>query len=332
MTGPDGAPAGYTLPRIPYVRLRCTLEACEPVRLPAYHGSLLRGAFGNALRRIVCAVGRHQPCGTCRLRHACLFTRLFETFIDGEPPPFLGGLETPPRPYVFEPRSDRRDFGPGDLLGFDLLLIGRAAELMGHSLLAVERMAAAGLGSRRARFKLAEAGVAAENGRNRPLVERGALVTGAKADPQWTGGGHEGEDGRLMDLGPVVLRFLSPTRLKVRGRLAAGVGFRDLAFAMLRRTVELAHFYVPGATTDWNLASLLARTTGVRITSSDLRWHDWQRYSQRQRTKMTLGGFTGGMTLEGDVAPFVPLLRTAEVLHVGKGATFGLGKVEVRLG
>ena len=37
----------------------------------------------------------------------------------------------------------------------------------------------------------------------------------------------------------------------------------------------------------------------------------------------------GTLTLEGDLAPFAPLLRTVEVLHAGKGATFGLGKVEV---
>lgn len=32
---------------------------------------------------------------------------------------------------------------------------------------------------------------------------------------------------------------------------------------------------------------------------------------------------------EGDVSPFAPLLRAAEILHAGKGAVFGLGKVEV---
>ena len=34
--------------------------------------------------------------------------------------------------------------------------------------------------------------------------------------------------------------------------------------------------------------------------------------------------------LEGDLAPFAPLLRTAEIVHVGKGSTFGLGKVEIK--
>src|SRR3954447_21370243 len=62
---------------------------------------------------------------------------------------------------------------------------------------------------------------------------------------------------------------------------------------------------------------------------ADLRWLDWERWSQRQSAAMKLGGLVGSLTLEGDVSPFAPLLRAAEILHAGKGAVFGLGKVEV---
>ena len=44
---------------------------------------------------------------------------------------------------------------------------------------------------------------------------------------------------------------------------------------------------------------------------------------------MKMGGFVGEITLEGDLNPFSELLRAAEVVHVGKGTTFGLGKVEI---
>jgi hypothetical protein len=78
------------------------------------------------------------------------------------------------------------------------------------------------------------------------------------------------------------------------------------------------------------VAQPLLQTAGeVRIAAADLRWHDWQRWSQRQNAAMMLGGVLGSLTLEGDLAPFVPLLRTAEVVHVGKGATFGLGKLSL---
>jgi hypothetical protein len=46
---------------------------------------------------------------------------------------------------------------------------------------------------------------------------------------------------------------------------------------------------------------------------------------------MVFGGLLGTLDVEGDLAPFVPLLRAAEILHVGKGATFGLGRIAVGL-
>jgi hypothetical protein len=44
---------------------------------------------------------------------------------------------------------------------------------------------------------------------------------------------------------------------------------------------------------------------------------------------MKLGGLVGKLVFEGDLHPFTTLLRTAEIVHVGKGATFGVGKIAV---
>src|ERR1700710_290738 len=152
-------PPPSPLPAIPYLRLHLTLRALAPAHLPPYLGSMLRGAFGHALRRTVCAMGPEQPCESCRLRQACVSPRIFETFIEGEPPPLLRGLTSAPRPYVFEPRFDPADAAPrhlagGDPLAFDLILIGQAVDLQAYVLLAVERMARSGLGVSRTPFEL----------------------------------------------------------------------------------------------------------------------------------------------------------------------------------
>jgi hypothetical protein len=44
---------------------------------------------------------------------------------------------------------------------------------------------------------------------------------------------------------------------------------------------------------------------------------------------MNMGGFMGTIEVEGDLTPFTPLLRAAEIVHVGRGTPFGLGRVEV---
>jgi hypothetical protein len=98
-------PDTYRLPSIPYLRLRVAMRAEAEAALPEYHGSMLRGAFGHALRRTVCTMGPAQPCGSCQLRRACVYTRIFETFVEDEPPPFLRGVDQAVRPYVFEPRG-----------------------------------------------------------------------------------------------------------------------------------------------------------------------------------------------------------------------------------
>jgi len=320
-------PTLLNLPTIPYLRLRLTLLAEEPATLPPYQGSMLRGAFGHALRHLVCAAGPRQPCDTCRLRRGCHYTRLFETFIDGDPPPFLRGLETAPRPYVFEPDVSHLDRGspryaPGDPLGFDLLLFGQATDLAGWALLAVERMAEAGLGARRARFALDRVLARDPQGSWKVLRDAGRW-TGRDVPPP----SEPARNGLPAER--IILCFPTPLRLPVQGRLATRFNVRNLAFPIVRRVLELATFHVPGAELDWELRPLLEHAGTVRIAASDLRWYDCQRYSNRQERKVDLGGLRGQMELEGDLAPLAPLLRAAEVVHVGKGATFGLGKMEI---
>jgi len=44
---------------------------------------------------------------------------------------------------------------------------------------------------------------------------------------------------------------------------------------------------------------------------------------------MKLGGIIGNVTYAGDLTPFLPFIVLGKYIHVGKGATFGLGKYEI---
>ncbi len=306
----------YVLPELRHARFRITLRALAPARLPPFHGSTLRGAFGHALRKTVCSFGPDAPCATCVLRRECPYPRIFETPNDGEPLEplsFLAGVTTAPRPYLFEPRSTATTLAPGETLGFDLLLFGRAIELQGYALAAVQRLAAGGLGAavagRKAEFAVAEVESIPPGGAplpNEPLP----------------GDGHR-----------VRLRFVTPVRLLDRlldrKRVVPPDRPRALAFAMIRRLLELAHFHAPDSTIDWTFKPLLDHAGTLEVVGSDLRFHDVERYSQRQQAHTPLGGYEGTLDLRGDLEPLAPLLRAAEVIHVGKGTVFGLGQLAV---
>jgi len=44
---------------------------------------------------------------------------------------------------------------------------------------------------------------------------------------------------------------------------------------------------------------------------------------------MKLGGSLGTIRFEGELYKFMPYIKAGEVLHVGKGTTFGLGQYRI---
>ncbi len=333
----------YQLPSIDYIRLRFHLKALDDCDLPAWKGSLLRGAFGHALKKTVCTMRPGQLCDSCLLRSQCAYTRIFETFITEQPPPFLRGLDTSPRPFVFEPHDNSRFYKKDDILWLDLILIGSASDFLPYVVFAIYQMGQSGFGVHRHPFELSAAysyhpqtqsGQPQADGNDPPHQDWRLLYDGQSQQILFTpepltlrpnNPGHSPVD-------HVTLQFLTQTRLKFGNDLTMDFTFRMLVFKMLRRALELAYFYSPQAEIDWDFHDLLVAADNVAIADRKLRWVDYDRYSNRQQTKMKLGGFVGDLTLEGDLAPFLDLLHYSEVLHVGKGTTFGLGRVEVKKG
>ena len=122
---------------------------------------------------------------------------------------------------------------------------------------------------------------------------------------------------------------MTPTRLVYDSHLTIDLEFHMLILQLLRRLSLLSYFHNGGDPSEIDFREIIKRAEGVRVVNKDLRWHDWSRYSARQDTRMKMGGFVGEISFEGDIGPFMPLIRAGEVLHVGKGTSFGLGKYTV---
>ena len=123
----------------------------------------------------------------------------------------------------------------------------------------------------------------------------------------------------------LTLNFLTPTRLVYREALTPKPEFHVMMRVLLRRLSNLAYFHC-GAELNLDFRGIIAAAEQIETVTSDLSWYDWERYSARQDTRLKMGGFVGKVTYRGNLQPFLPLVQLGEILHVGKGTSFGLGK------
>lgn len=303
------------LRKIRYARFRLEMTAVDRLRLPPYKGSTFRGAFGHTFKRLVC-VKRDLDCATCLICDRCVYYYVFET-------PFSGaedarGYAFAPHPFVVEPPEETREiYEPGDELRVGLVLVGRALDYLPYFIYAFEEMGRRGMGVGRGKAALQRV---MAGGRCIYQTDTGQL----EPDYPVCAGPPDGEavGTRLR------LRLHTPIRLKAAGRYTSRLDFALLVRALLRRISDLARFHC-GAEVDLDYRPWIERAAEVSAVATTLRWHDWERYSQRQERRMKLGGLVGEVEFAGEWAPFLPLLRLGADLHVGKGTSFGLGRYEI---
>ena len=128
----------------------------------------------------------------------------------------------------------------------------------------------------------------------------------------------------------VVLEFITPTRIKHNEKLAEKLDMKILTTALLRRASGIAVHY-SAVDSAIGAAEYLKDAEKITIKKDGLYWHDWERYSNRQKSKMNMGGIMGRIEFEGkELKKYLPLIRLGEVLKVGKGTSFGLGEYRIK--
>lgn len=296
---------------LPVARMRLTARAEAPLLLPAYAGSMLRGAFGHAL--LALSALPHEDGKPCRLQATCPYCQLFAT------PPLPGhGLQKfshMPQPYVIEPpEGGARQLHAGQRFSFGLVLVGKALNLLPTVRQAWQNALLTGLGAGLASCTLIE--FKNEDSPQRPPDKRSVLSNQEQAEAD------------TPNMQQARLHFYTPLRLQVQGRPvrdARQLSARDLLIALARRHQLLCDVHLGPQAPQHDFAALSAQAQSITLKPGQMRWFDWGRYSQRQQQEMKLGGLLGSLTLQGDLTPFLYLLYLGQWLHVGKNASFGLG-------
>jgi hypothetical protein len=305
-----------------------TLVARDPLHLPPFKGSALRGGFGHAFKQMVCS----QPggCGkSCRLGNACPYGYIFES----SPPDDAEVLRTfgeVPRPFIIEPPLDRHtSYAAGETLTFQVILVGKAADFLAYFIVAFQELGRRGLGRERGRFRLARVvAVNALSGEEAPAFDEAQQahiwVRSLPVD-----GDAITTHAVTLPADRITLEFLTPTRLKHRGHwVREGPPFHVLVKVLLGRISSLSYFHC-GHKLEADFRGLIDRAAEVHIAQSETGWRDWSRFSGRQKQRVEMGGLVGQVTYSGDLRDYLPLLALGELVHVGKGTVFGNGQYRI---
>jgi len=305
-----------------------TLQAQEPIPLPEFLGSTLHGGFGQALKQVGCFVPNARACPPCQHPAQCPYNQLFD-FKN------LPGLEipkryadSPPKLFVIElPAAHPPQLRRGERLKFRLLLFGPAIELRIFPIVAMRVWGdTMGLGYKRGRFELERiVAVNPLSGEEQQvysstdqMVQQNDVPLTIDEICRWC---ENWPTNNLMKL-----TFVTPTRLPGRGYTPDELDLKIVIKATLERLSILALLSrLPEAEIDF--FTPLAEAGKIAVLSRAVTWQDLSRFSKRQDRRMSMGGFLGHLILQGDFAPLKPYLKIAELLHVGKNSTFGLGQV-----
>lgn len=322
-----------SLPALPVVRLRFTAVFGEDLDWPAHGGALLRGVFGAALRQGVCSTGLPR-CTECPLRASCAYPAVFET--PPAPTQFAQRFEQVPNPYVIEPPAGPTKLRSGAPLVFHMVLLGQ--ETLGRLALvhgAWQRALAAGLGQRRVAGRLVAVDTIAPDGRIQPLLDDARRHITARPDelPRLDLPLLQLTHGHTQHPAPQALRLelLSPVRLQRDGKPLRPAELTPRAFlsALLRRLNLVLDLHLGIRPAPFDARALLAQAERIEHDAGALRWVELGRYSARQDRSFPQGGLLGPWLWRGELGDLLPWLLLGQWLHVGKGATAGLGAYRV---
>jgi hypothetical protein len=208
-------------------------------------------------------------------------------------------------------------------VSFELILIGRAQEFFPYFVVALREVDRVGRGRRTVELERIEA-LSAVSGETRIIYDAADNLVHGTADSITL------EDCAALPLpeGPLTIEFLTQTRLKHEGRFIRHPVFHVAFRRLLGRLSSLARFHC-GAPMEVDFRGLIEQAASIRLVHDDTRWTQWQRYSSRQDRRMEWEGIIGRAIYEGDITPFWSFLKFGELVQVGHGATFGLGKYRI---
>ena len=261
----------------------------SPLRPHPFIGSTLRGAFGVALKKVVC-INPSYTCEGCFARENCLYYDFYEA-----------------RNKAHQYRFDF-DLNP-KTYDFSLYLFEEATEKLPYVVSAIHKMLTEqGLGVKREKFGIQSITC------NDKTIYNGGKFDLTNCTPQAFVPTTLTSEAQIS--------LVTPLRMKYQGRLLTQKPSLELLlYSIHNRLAELKG--LP--------KTKLTYTPTYKEQNASIRFTDQTRRSNRQKTKLQIGGITGNIKYDDIDEKSLIYLQLGEIIGVGKQTVFGMGKIKVKI-
>ncbi len=343
--------------------LHILAQAMTPIELEEYSGSAMRGAFVESLLNRFACPGVTRNCEICTQTELCPVAELLQTpQLPNQTSQVLHGGEAP-RPYLFssikresenvgQHKSDQGipaklrsvpslvRFEPGEILSFDVLLLGTKKDLFPAVFRGIQETEKCGLGrplrslrGERGRWQIQEVqAVHPWQHLSQYLWKRGEITMFSPTlvitqnDVQ--------ARANVLHENRVTLQLLSPLRLQQERQALKRPAFAPLIQRLAYRFAQLTRFYgdfeMGSLTREW-YEQKKQEAQAVHLVVDHTHLVKAQSYSSRSKCFIPLDGLVGEVTFEGQIGPLRELLAWGEMIRVGRNITKGAGQYALSL-
>ncbi len=290
------------------------LKASHDMKLPAFKGSMLRGLLGTALRHRYCQRQFETECIKCDRKFSCVHAfLLMGIFSPTHKQEKFSGFSNFPHPYTISaPLSQGNDLKKNDSIHFTLNLLEPAIEYLIIWLQALIDLSDLYADKKRRGRLLLDSVTNIPSG---IVLYSDGLIVNAQVEKR-----------ELIRELPsrCYLKLITPLRLKKDGKPLFDILSSDiLCRRMLGRVNHLNGCYGNGSNIEYNGLPFF------EITGNGLYWQDIPHRSNRQNTKLKMGGLIGSLEINIINKTYSPLIHFSTIFGLGSYVTAGYGKMEL---
>ena len=305
---------------LPILKIRCTVRLRSNMLAGSYLGSAWRGLIGWEMKKHICPFDVRANCNSCVIKEHCPYYLLLEKKTS------FPGLYNSPRGYILYSSPLDSD----NCVFLDISLFGSCTKLLALIVKCVLSGQKTGLGAMREAYDLRALEQILPDGSHVPIdfgQDQTPVTLETATLKEWLNSMDACRDSRM------IIHLITPLRLRKQGKYLGDFELEFFLCCVARRLEALNCIFnndKPIGKDVWS--ALKRRFRGSEDTKSNVKWVDFGRYSSRQRAHILLGGLVGSVEMSEIDSLHQRWLRAASIVHVGKGAAMGLGKIVITNG